>query len=74
MPYHDEVYESKAEQYERLISREDYLNMIPQIFNNICSFKPPVIESEVIFLKFYCSHAFLPKLINVEYSYRIYRA
>jgi len=39
MPDHDEVYESKAEQYERLISREDYLNMIPQTLNDLCSFK-----------------------------------
>lgn len=39
MPDHVEVYESKAEQYERLISREDYLNKIPQILHDICSFK-----------------------------------
>lgn len=39
MPDHDDVYESKAEQYERLISREDYLHKIPQTLNDICSFK-----------------------------------
>ena len=39
MPDHNEVYESKAEQYERLISREDYLNKIPQTLTSICTFE-----------------------------------
>lgn len=39
MPNHNEVYESKAEQYERLISREDYLNNIPQTLTSICTFE-----------------------------------
>ncbi len=39
MPDHDKVYESEAEQYERLISREDYLTKIPQTLTNICTFE-----------------------------------
>ncbi len=39
MPDHDEVYESKAEQYERLISCEDYMTKIPQTLRNICTFE-----------------------------------
>lgn len=39
MPDHDEVYTSKAEKYELLISREDYLNKIPETLTNICTFK-----------------------------------
>ena len=39
MPDHDEVYGSKADQYERLISREDYINKIPQTLTNICIFE-----------------------------------
>lgn len=39
MPNHDEVYESKAEEYERLISREDYQNKIPQTLTKICTFE-----------------------------------
>jgi ubiquinone/menaquinone biosynthesis C-methylase UbiE len=39
MPDHDEVYESQAEEYERLISREDYLTKIPQALTNICTFE-----------------------------------
>lgn len=39
MPDHDEVYETKAEQYDRLISREDYLNKIPQTLTSICTFE-----------------------------------
>ena len=39
MPDHDEVYESKAEQYELLISREDYLNKIQQTLTSICTFE-----------------------------------
>ncbi len=39
MPDHDEVYKSKAEQYELLISKEDYLNEISQTLTNICPFE-----------------------------------
>lgn len=38
MPDHDEVYSSKAEKYERLISREDYLGNIPRTLLEITSF------------------------------------
>lgn len=39
MPDHDEVYESRAEQYELLISREDYQAKIPETLTNICTFE-----------------------------------
>lgn len=39
MSDHDEVYKSKAEKYELLISKEDYLNVIPQTLTNICTFE-----------------------------------
>lgn len=39
MPDHNEVYKSKAEQYELLISKEDYLHKIPQTLTSICSFE-----------------------------------
>jgi ubiquinone/menaquinone biosynthesis C-methylase UbiE len=38
MPDHDEVYSSKAEKYELLISREDYLGNIQSTILEICSF------------------------------------
>jgi ubiquinone/menaquinone biosynthesis C-methylase UbiE len=38
MPDHDEVYNSKADKYELLISREDYHGNIPQTLLEICSF------------------------------------
>jgi ubiquinone/menaquinone biosynthesis C-methylase UbiE len=39
MPDHEEVYKTKAEQYERLILHEDYLKKIPQTLANICIFE-----------------------------------
>ena len=38
MPNHAEVYNSKAEKYERLISREDYQGNIQRTLLDICSF------------------------------------
>ncbi|MHB8127063.1 MAG: class I SAM-dependent methyltransferase [Desulfitobacteriaceae bacterium] len=39
MEDHVQVYKTKAEQYERLISREDYQNIIPITLKDICSFE-----------------------------------
>ncbi|WP_197079466.1 hypothetical protein [Desulfosporosinus sp. I2] len=35
---HREIYDFKAQQYERLILREDYLKSIPKALHEICTF------------------------------------